>query len=95
MAIKRFTVDLSAVTAFPSTAQCVFEFTPSEIQIVDLHATEAVDVSFDGTTIHYQLTPATLTAGVVLMQRATKVWLRRSSAVGSPSGVNVQVVGEN
>lgn len=95
MAITRFVKDLSAVTAFPGTAQCIFEFTPTEIQIVNQHPTEAVDVSFDGSTVAYTLTPGTLTAGVVVMQRVTKVWLRRSSASGSPTGVNVQVVGEN
>lgn len=95
MAIARSVTDLAAVTAFPSTPQVTLEFTPRTIMVVNEHATESVDVSFDGTTVHGKLTPGTLDAGMVFEQRVRRVWLRRSSSSGSPTGVNTQVIAES
>lgn len=95
MAIQRSSFNASAITAFQAAASVTLTFPPKSIQLVNLHATEAVDVSLDGTTVHYTLTPGTLTAGVILLQRVLKIWFRRSSASGSPTGVLIQTVAED
>lgn len=85
-------VDVSAVSAY--TAQTLpsvtIPFQPARIAIVNQSPVESVLVSFDGLADHAKLTPGLPTQGLVFLNGATKIWLKRSAA----GATTVQIIAE-
>ncbi len=88
MSLQTNRIDVSAVAAYPGTAQVIIPFEPRLIQLMFEGATDGAFISFDGTTDDLRLTPG---IGVTLEQRSIRqMFLKRDGAGGI-----VQVITES
>lgn len=92
MAIYGTTLDVTAVTAFPTLPNITIPFQPRSIAIVNENLATAIEVSFDGVNVHARLTPGLPSAGMVFGQKSEKVWLR--AAVGGGTSVVARLTAE-
>ena len=73
------TVDLTAVTDYPATANVVLPFTADTIILYDDHATARIYVSYNGTDNHRVLIPNTPMWALGEDRNVQKIWLKRET----------------
>lgn len=93
MSIHRQNVNVYNVTDFPTEPQVVIPFEPRSIMVVNQDEDgDAVEISFDGVTVHARLLNTGPSAGLVLNQLSQRLWIR--SVLAGTDTTNVEVIAE-